>query len=114
MAQAFTHLGIRGSDFRGAPAWFGMEKFEAPAGFTCLDLKPRLVHLTGGNRQNPGNRLLSASGRGVDSCVPGASKGGQADLALSLGGNAPCRGPRTDSVGEKSSLLVRRVERKDE
>lgn len=36
-------------DFRGAQAWFGMEKFEAPAGFTFLDLKPRLVHLAGGN-----------------------------------------------------------------
>ena len=58
--------------------------------------------------------MLSGSGQGVDSCVPEASKRGQADLALSLGGNAPCRGPRTDSVGEKSSLLLRRVERKDE
>ena len=59
-------------DFRGAQAWFGMEKFEAPAGFTFLGLKPRLVHLAGGNRQNPGSCLLSGSGLGVDACASGA------------------------------------------
>lgn len=89
-----------------------MEKWEACAGFTVLGLKPLWVHQAGGNQPNPANHLPSSPRQGVDSRVSGALEGGRTELALSLGGNPPCRGPRTDSVGERRSLLSGRVERK--
>lgn len=115
VTQAFTHFGVRGLGCtsgvqRLCLAWKG----GSTRWFAFLGLNPRWVHLAGGNQQNPGNHLQSGSVQEVDSCIPGASEGGQMELAFSLGGNPPSQGRRAASVGERRSLLSRRVERKDE